>query len=307
MILYSQRDPRWANKELGWGPPGATIGEYGCLETDFAIIAANAGYPHDPGQLDDALIADQVFIPCGGGDVDHDCLPDNALDVVSGGMFETTHVIGFDHAAIAAAVPSPDTWAILWISTAQVPTHFVIAASPDGSSIIDPWTGRFGSLAGYGGQAAVHKTILVKHLPVPPPAPPAPSPTPLPTPTPPPVPHYLVEDSSDVVVVPPTGDLEAVKAQADVLAKASPGSSFTVEDDTGKEVYTARVEPAPPPAPSPSPAPPPPSPSPTPEPNPTPAPAPPPPVIHPDPWGQLAGEVQDAVVAILRALGLIRD
>lgn len=65
--------------------------------------------------------------------------------------------------------------------------------------------------------------------------------------------------------------------------------------------------PAPPAPPSPEPAPQPPTPAPVPEP-PAPAPAPnPPPVIHPDAWAELAGELQDLIIAALRAVGLIRD
>jgi hypothetical protein len=168
--LYSQRSSAWANDELGWGPPGATIGLYGCLETDFAMIASDSGHVLNPAQINQVFIAKGVYVTCGGGDVDHDCLVDNALDLAFPGEYQTRHVTGFDAAGIGPAVNSPDTYVILYISTASVPTHFVIAYSPDGLTIADPWTGSIGRLAGYGGAAAIHKTTYVKHLP-PPPAP----------------------------------------------------------------------------------------------------------------------------------------
>lgn len=65
--------------------------------------------------------------------------------------------------------------------------------------------------------------------------------------------------------------------------------------------------PDPSPAPAPEPAPPPaPEPLPPPAPEPTP-PAPGPPVIAPDVWGQLAGEIQDLIIEILKHFGLIKD
>ena len=33
MILFGQRDPRWANHPLGWGPALGTLGQYGCFDT----------------------------------------------------------------------------------------------------------------------------------------------------------------------------------------------------------------------------------------------------------------------------------
>jgi hypothetical protein len=293
MILFSQRDGRWAAKELGWGPPGATIGLYGCLETDFAAIANDSGHAGDPASIDDALIARQIFIRDPDGSGDYDLLPDNALDLLFSGAYETRHVSGFDAAGIGPAVNSPDTYVILWIATAAVPTHFVIVWSADGTLIADPWTGKVATLAGYGGPGSVHKTTYVKHLPTPGPVP-GPSPTPLPLPTPVPVPHFYVEDDKDVVLLPPQSSLDVAKVKADELARANPGRTYDVEDDTEKVVYQAFIDPGPPPLPVP--------PVPPPAPVPTPPPAPPPVVVHPDFWAEL----QTFLVDLLKRYGHLR-
>lgn len=287
MQLFSQRDPAWANKELGWGPPGSTIGLYGCLETDFAMIANDSGHADNPATIDDQLIAAKLFIRDPDGSGDYDLLPDNVLDLLFGGAYQTTHVNAYDAAGIGPAVNSPDTYVILWIATAAVPTHFVIVWSADGKYIADPWTGKVGTLAGYGGPTAVHKTTYVKKLPAPAPVP-APSPTPLPVPTPVPVPHFYVEDDADIVVGPPQASLDVAKALADEHAAANPGHPYVVEDDTEKEVYQALVPATPVPIP-PIPIPPP------------PVPIPPPPVPHPQTWEQWLVNLADTeIVALIK-------
>ncbi len=165
MKLFSQRDPRWSGHALGWGPALGTIGAYGCYETDFAMIALDSGFGVDPASQDDDFTNKHVFVRESTGT--YDLLPDNALDLAYPGRFQTSAYSGYRADLIAAAVPSPDTYVALFISTASVPTHFVLAWSADGKYIADPWTGAVGTLAGYGGPAAIHKTILIKKLPDP--------------------------------------------------------------------------------------------------------------------------------------------
>jgi N-acetylmuramoyl-L-alanine amidase len=182
MQIFSQRDPRWSGHALGWGPALGTIGAYGCFDTCYAMVAFDNGLGYTPATIDDLFTAKGIFVrdPTG----TYDFLPDNAMDVTFPGLFHTDVYGGYRGDLIASAVPSPHTYALLWISTAAVPTHFVIAYSADGKYIADPWTGQVGTLAGYGGPAAIHKTILVTYIP---PAPvPAPVPAPAPAPTPPP-------------------------------------------------------------------------------------------------------------------------
>ena len=164
MLLFSQRDPRWRGHPLGWGPALGTIGDYGCFDTVLAMIAHDRGaLGANPASLDELFTAQKVFVrdPTG----TFDLLPDNALDRVYPAGFQTAGYAGYRADLIALAVASPDTYAVLWISTPSVPTHFVIAWSKDGRYIADPWTGQVGLLAGYGGPAAIHKTLMIRRLP----------------------------------------------------------------------------------------------------------------------------------------------
>ena len=153
MILYGQRDPRWANHPLGWGPALGTLGQYGCFNTVLAMIANDSGHPVDPAGLDDLFTAAHIFVRESTGT--YDLLPDDALPKAYPGDYTESSFWGWRGDLVASAVPSPNTYAILWISTTAVPTHFVLAYSADGNLIADPWTGRVGSLAGYGGPAAI--------------------------------------------------------------------------------------------------------------------------------------------------------
>jgi hypothetical protein len=151
------------------------------------MVAYDVGLGYRPDTLDNLFTAKAIFVrdPTG----TYDFLPDNAMDKAFPGKFKTTIYSGFNVGAIATAVASKYSYALLWISTASVPTHFVIAASTSGGTIIDPWYGAYGTLGGYGGPGAVHKTIIVTYIPpAPAPAPvPVPVPTPAPTPAPAPV------------------------------------------------------------------------------------------------------------------------
>jgi hypothetical protein len=205
MLIYSQLDRRWRYVQLGWGPPGSTIGAYGCLLTCLAMVAYDAyrDMHYTPATLDRVLADGHIFQRDAGGDFD--LLPGNALDLKWPTRFRTMHFDGYSAATVAAAVNSKAAYAVLWISTPAVPTHFVVAYSADGRLIADPSSGRVASLSAYGGSSAVkavfviHKTlpppkpvvippwpkpIPVPPLPTPPPPAPAPIPVPLPTPLP---------------------------------------------------------------------------------------------------------------------------
>ena len=186
MKLLSQRSALWSNHLLGNAP---SIGLYGCLETDFTMIAVDCGLNYTPATLDDLLSKDKLF-------TNGDLLSDNTLDRAFPGKFKTVSYTGFNAAVIAAGVKSKNSYVILWIHTSSVPSHFVIAYNSSASYIADPWTGRVGTLSGYGGPSAVHKTTVVTHVPavvptptpkpvpVPPPTPPTPKPIPPPAPIP---------------------------------------------------------------------------------------------------------------------------
>jgi hypothetical protein len=261
LILYGQRDPRWANHPLGWGPALGTIGQYGCFDTVLAMIANDSGHHVDPASMDDQFTAAHIFVREPSGT--YDLLTDDALPKAYPGEYEESTYWGWRGDLVATAVPSANTYAILWISTAAVPTHFVLAYSADGKLIADPWTGRIGTLAGYGGSNAVHKTVLVTHVPggAPPPAPahpPSPTPAPpvsaapppsqpVPLPDPPPMAFYsFVPDPPDDTH--PADEVttmaDAMQLANDYVADKPPGTVIAVCDGVGNRVYLAAATPA---------------------------------------------------------------
>jgi hypothetical protein len=239
VILYSQRNPAWNNHALGWGPAHGTIGAFGCLETDFAMILTDTGHPLDPGGLDNLLTQRGLFMREPGGTFD--LLASNTLDQLFPGEYVTSQSDGFDGPRIATAVASPDTYTILWISTARVATHFVVAWSPNGAQIADPWTGTVVSLAAYGGTAAVKKTIFVRHVtpkpapPMQPAAKPAPPPPvdPAPVPTPPPYDIYSFYTGTA------SHPVDQVTTEADAITQAEDWSSEN--DSAAITVYRGDV------------------------------------------------------------------
>jgi hypothetical protein len=256
VLLYSQRDPRWANHALGWGPALGTIGLYGCFDTVLAMIATDSGHPVDPGGMDETLTGDRIFLrdPTG----TFDLLPDDALAQAYPGDYRADSYWGWRGDLVAMAVPTPNIYAVLWISTASVPTHFVLAYSADGALIADPWTGRVGALAGYGGPGAVRKTLLVtrvEHPAAPPPKPPAtpappspptPPPEPVPVPTPPPMTDYSFVAQPPSDLHPPdavTTLADAIEVANDWIAQQPSGTTLSVRDGGGDEVYLAGSSP----------------------------------------------------------------
>ena len=53
---YSQQDPLWKNKKLGFNPQ-TTIGKMGCLLTDLAMVAAGFGFDETPATLNQKMVA----------------------------------------------------------------------------------------------------------------------------------------------------------------------------------------------------------------------------------------------------------
>lgn len=184
MIRYSQRNPSWTNHPLGWGPNLGTIGMYGCYDTVDAMILTDTGHPMNPAQVDEYFTNKQIFVKDTTGT--YDLMPQNALGLAFPGEYDETTYWGYRGDIIASVLPTPNMYAVLFISTATVPTHFVIAASVDGAWIIDPWTGEISLLRIYGGSPAIKATKVVTHHlanpPVlPPPSPIPPDPLPIPT------------------------------------------------------------------------------------------------------------------------------
>ena len=198
-IPYSQNDLRWKNHVLGYGPALGTIGAFGCVNTVKAMIATFAGYPTNPAQMDEAFTAKKIFTrdPTG----TYDFLPDNALALLWPTRFKFVgSYAGLRSDLIKTALPTPDTYAELHISTKTVPTHrvWVIGGTSTNWTIADPWDGKVKSLSAYGGAVAVSKTILTKELPQPVPVKPA-APIVAPPIDPPPV---VVAPPVDPVIIP---------------------------------------------------------------------------------------------------------
>ena len=60
ITLFSQRDPRWADKPLGTGT--LTIGQAGCLLSCAAGVLATVGVGTDPGRLNDWLTRNGGYV-----------------------------------------------------------------------------------------------------------------------------------------------------------------------------------------------------------------------------------------------------
>ena len=170
---YAQQGPRapWANHVLGHGGHPGTIGQFGCYVTTFADIATWAGYPTDPGQMDELFDAAGVFFPEGDGT--YDLMPgdDNALGSLWPARFNVAAKYpGLNSAAIAAALPTPDLYTVLglaWTDSARVyHTHFVPVVGGSGPDFLigDSWDGVTKRLSAYG-VGAVTKTVIIRALP----------------------------------------------------------------------------------------------------------------------------------------------
>lgn len=222
------------------------------------MIANDSGHPIDPAGIDEAFTNGHVFVREPSGT--YDLLPDNALAEVYPPDYQSNAYWGWRGDLVAMAIPTPNIYAVLWISTASVPTHFVLAYSADGRLIADPWTGRVGALLGYGGPGAVRKTLLITRIPhpAPPPSPapvtpapqpapvpPAPSPAPVePVPPPPPPPMALYTFVADPVddLHPPdqvTTLSDAIELANEYVANEPAGAVLMVRDESGTQVYQA--------------------------------------------------------------------
>ena len=137
--IYSQQDPRWANKELG-SQAGATIGQLGCYDTSFAMKACYYGKQTDPASLDDAFTAGNVF-------VNADLLTDDALNKIYGDIqyVESDHyeTIPADLQKLKGYAQDNTITVTLCIAVGSG-YHFVELVDCDGTTvtIANPWTGK---------------------------------------------------------------------------------------------------------------------------------------------------------------------
>lgn len=142
--VYSQRDPHWASHQLGTAA-GATIGQYGCYLTCFAMKAEYYGHAITPARLNDLFTQRSLY-------VDGDLLTDNQLqELYPDCTFVAAHdytTIPADLALLQHLASDPATTITLEIDFDHNPgdgiqTHFVELVSWDGTTlrIADPWWG----------------------------------------------------------------------------------------------------------------------------------------------------------------------
>jgi len=136
-IALCQRDPRWADHDLGEKLGGLTIGQAGCLLTDLAMILRHVyGTDVIPPTLNDALaLAETPFIY-------DNILVWDRLAALFHRFIATTRQNGQVTVAEIAALKQQGE-VILRYGTGDN-THFVYVESVVGGvvAIIDPWTGR---------------------------------------------------------------------------------------------------------------------------------------------------------------------
>jgi hypothetical protein len=238
---YSQRDPRWRNHALGFGPALGTIGQYGCFNTTLAMVATWAGWKINPAQIDEAMVAHGgIFQRDPTGTFDY--LPDNALARLWPQRFAWVGSWpGLRSDLIGAALPTPDQYVMLYIHSAAVPMHFVpvVGGSAANWKIDDPWDDVVKFLNSSYGAGSISKTIIVRALkaaakprdPVVQPQAAAVAP-PVPTVIVPPDPMmrytFRTEPPDDLHPIDQVTTLAGARSQADSYASTHPESSIDV-------------------------------------------------------------------------------
>lgn len=142
--VFEQRDALWAAKHLGTSS-SATIGQYGCYLSCFAMMAEYYGHAVYPNRLNDLIVQH-------GGFVDEDMLVDTALqsvysDCVHMGSFDYTDVPA-DLAHLVKLAQDKRQMIALELDFDYDPSdglnrHWVLLVSFDGTTlrIADPWFG----------------------------------------------------------------------------------------------------------------------------------------------------------------------
>ena len=138
-IALSQRDPPWADKNLGEDPGGPTIGTHGCLVTSLAMVCRKQfGTDVTPDKLNNALaLAGTPFVQ------DHylmwEPIPPLFHRFVEGLRSDRTY------SAAELEQMQADGWSIILRQGTGDNTHFVYLDRVEGGRlwIIDPWWGEY--------------------------------------------------------------------------------------------------------------------------------------------------------------------
>ena len=164
-IALSQRDPRWANKDMGEDPGGDTIADVGCLLTSFAMCLRHAGHPTYPDDLNLILAAN------GAPFTDDDHMTNWAAAVGLFDVFDDSHKSNEQYSAVMLETLLVSGWEIV-LRRADA-GHFVYLEYVDGETlhIIDPWDGqrKIRVASRYAGIRAARRTGSVPPLPPTPP------------------------------------------------------------------------------------------------------------------------------------------
>lgn len=151
--VFSQNDPAWKGKTLG---TKGTIGAYGCLMTDIAMICAYYGKPENPDSLNEKLKTSGGY--ASGNLYVWAALTTIYPDIKYGGQWQTpdaltAYQMSFIREKINAGYPvlfQIDTIP----STSGLDEHWVLAVDYEGDDfmVADPWDGVIKRITSWGVQ-----------------------------------------------------------------------------------------------------------------------------------------------------------
>jgi len=171
--IYSQRDPQWASQRLGT-VDGATIGQYGCYITSFAMTAGYFGHQITPNALDDIFTNKQLY--ANGDLINND---GDLSKVFPDILFQQAYDYSNNPADLnlLKQLLADDTLAVIieldfdHDPNDGIQTHFVCLHDYDGTTfkIYDPWYGTDDDFSlHYGSNPAqtIQKFVVYKGSPV---------------------------------------------------------------------------------------------------------------------------------------------
>jgi len=170
--VYSQRDPQWAAQRLGT-VDGATIGQYGCYITSFAMTSGYFGHQITPNALDDIFTNKQLY--ANGALVNDGDLSKIFPDI----LFQQAYDYSNNPADLnlLKQLSADDTLAVIieldfdHDPNDGIQTHFVCLHEYDGTTfkIYDPWYGTdddFSLHYGTNPAQTIQKVVVYKGNPV---------------------------------------------------------------------------------------------------------------------------------------------
>jgi len=148
---YSQNDPSWKNKTLG---TKGTIGAYGCLITDVAMMLCLYGHDETPATLNDKLKANGGY--ANGNLFVWGAINNMYKDVAYGGQVQTFDPLTKSQMDFIKGKIDKGYPVILLIdtipSTSQLDEHWILAIDYEGDDFMvqDPWDGATKRITSWG-------------------------------------------------------------------------------------------------------------------------------------------------------------